>query len=95
VKVTINRLTVEERKKHIEQGLCFRCHKAGHRAQDHNADRSLKQGVYAQTSRKFKRKFEPKKRMGAQTYAQIRAMMANLPEEEKEVCIASMEEQGF
>jgi hypothetical protein len=33
--------------------------------------------------------------MGTQAYAQIRAMMAELPEEERETCIASMEEQGF
>jgi len=95
VKVTISRLTVEERKKHMEQGLCFRCHKTGHRAQDHNTDGSLKQGVYANAPRKFERKFEPKKRTGAQAYAQIRTMIADLPEEEKEICIASMEEQGF
>jgi hypothetical protein len=24
-------LTPEERKKHIEEGLCFNCHKKGHR----------------------------------------------------------------
>jgi hypothetical protein len=24
-------LTPEERKKHIEEGLCFKCHKKGHR----------------------------------------------------------------
>jgi hypothetical protein len=24
-------LTREERKKHIEEGLCFKCHKKGHR----------------------------------------------------------------
>jgi hypothetical protein len=24
-------LTFEERKKHIEEGLCFQCHKKGHR----------------------------------------------------------------
>jgi hypothetical protein len=24
-------LTHEERKKHIEEGLCFKCHKKGHR----------------------------------------------------------------
>jgi cbb3-type cytochrome oxidase cytochrome c subunit len=26
-----NALTHEERKKHIEEGLCFKCHKKGHR----------------------------------------------------------------
>jgi hypothetical protein len=26
-----NALTLEERKKHIEEGLCFKCHKKGHR----------------------------------------------------------------
>jgi hypothetical protein len=24
-------LTLEERKRHIEEGLCFKCHKKGHR----------------------------------------------------------------
>jgi hypothetical protein len=24
-------LTPEERKKHIEEGMCFKCHKKGHR----------------------------------------------------------------
>ena len=78
---------MEERKKHIEQGLCFRCHKTGHWAQDYNADGFLKQGVYANAPKKFERKFEPKKQMGAQAYARIRAMMADLLKEEKEVCI--------
>jgi hypothetical protein len=65
IKITISHLTVEERKKHMEQGLCFRCHKTGHQAQDHNADGSLKQGVYAHAPRKFERKFESKNRTDA------------------------------
>jgi hypothetical protein len=24
-------MTVEERKRHMEEGLCFKCHKKGHR----------------------------------------------------------------
>jgi hypothetical protein len=24
-------LTLEERKRHIEEGMCFKCHKKGHR----------------------------------------------------------------
>jgi len=28
-------LTPDERKKHLRQGLCFKCHKKGHRSMDH------------------------------------------------------------
>jgi len=34
----INRLTAQEQADHMKKGLCFVCHQAGHRANDHGLD---------------------------------------------------------
>ena len=99
IQVNVRKLTTEERNRHMKEGLCFRCHNPGHRSKDHNPDGTMKRGIqnspqrfYPQPTSSDRPKF---KRTGAQTYSTIRAMMAELPDEEREICMRNMEDQGF
>ena len=78
VKITISCLLIEKWEKHMKQGLCFRCYRAGHCAVDHNPNGSLKKGTYS-TPRTTQFITEQKpvfKRTGAQIYTSIKAIMA-------------------
>lgn len=83
----IDRLTIQERDEHMKRGLCFECHKFGHRASDHKAGGSI-----PQTQRKEEQKTPMK---GKDAYMKIRALMAELDEEEKEIALKNMEDEGF
>jgi hypothetical protein len=86
--IEINRLTPAERMEHMRKGLCFLCHKPGHRSSDHN-----KTGPVYTPTHASPYKYSPKK--GADAYASIKAIMAELDEEEKGKTYRLMEESGF
>jgi hypothetical protein len=99
LQLTLRSLNIEERERHIREGLCFRCHRTGHRSRDHNSDGTLRRGAQSYQPR-FRSQTtssdRPKiKRTGAQTYTAIRTMMASLTDEEREICMRNMEEEGF
>jgi hypothetical protein len=71
---------------HMRKGLCFVCHKPGHHSSNH------KHGIPPQTTPTYR--YTPKKK-GAEAYANIRAIMADLDEEEKGKTLRLMEEMGF
>jgi hypothetical protein len=82
----LNRLSNSERMEHMRKGLCFICHKPGHRSGDHKKD-----GTVATTS-------APKpwqKKTGEGLYKNLRSMMAELDEEEREKALAILEDKGF
>lgn len=79
--ITINRLSISERDEHMKKGLCFECHKPGHRASDHKAGTPS-------TPQKTPLK-------GKDAYARIRTILTELDEDEKEVALKNMEEEGF
>jgi hypothetical protein len=93
----INRLSQQERNKHMQKGLCFMCHSPGHRASDH------KHGSFPpldQTNRRgyllpeLMNRFTPK-RKGTEAYANIKAILGDLDEEERGKTLTLMEEAGF
>lgn len=84
-KVEINRLSPQQREEHMKKGLCFECHKTGHRASDHRAGGSTSTN---NTWRKTLMK-------GKEAYQKIRSMLEEMGEEEKEVVLKSMEDEGF
>jgi hypothetical protein len=77
----IDRLSIQERDNHMKKGLCFECHKPGHRASDHRAGTS-------NTPQK-----PPMK--GKDAYQKICALLTELDEDEKEAALKEMEEEGF
>jgi Retrotransposon gag protein len=81
------RLTQEERLDHLRKGKCFVCHQTGHRSSNHKGGRTPpcnNQG-----------RFVPQKRNTTDTYKKIRALVAELPKEEKEEVFKKMEDLGF
>jgi hypothetical protein len=99
LQLTLRGLNTEERERHIREGLCFKCHRTGHRSKDHNPDGTLRRGAQSYQPR-FRSQTtssdRPKiKRTGVQTYTAIRTMMASLTDEEREICMRNMEEEGF
>jgi Retrotransposon gag protein len=88
----INRLSNQERAEHMRKGLCFICHQQGHRSSDH------KNGNIPTPSfspNRNENRYQPQKKSGTDTYAKIRALMAELDEEEKGKTLLLMEQSGF
>jgi hypothetical protein len=79
-------LMTQQRKDHIERGLCFVCHLPGHTSRAHKGGRN--------TSSSNKPKcFIPQKKQGG--YVRIKALMAELGEEEREETLQELEQKGF
>ncbi|GLB35582.1 putative reverse transcriptase-rnase h-integrase [Lyophyllum shimeji] len=85
----VDRLSLEEREEHFKKGLCFECHKPGHRAADHKKGTVPEQKKYDFTSRK------EAPRTGKETHLRIKAMIEALDEKEKEECMKKLEDEGF
>lgn len=88
----VDRLSLDEQKKHMEKGLCFFCHKPSHRAADH------KGGNVPPSTEPKKFSFSKKEehpQTGKNAYSRMRAIMAELPENERDECLKELEEQGF
>jgi Retrotransposon gag protein len=81
------RLTQEERLDNFRKGKCFICHQTGHRSSDHKGGRTPPQNNQG--------RFVPQKRNAADAYKKIRALVAELPEEEKEKVFKKIEDSGF
>ncbi|GLB45353.1 putative reverse transcriptase-rnase h-integrase [Lyophyllum shimeji] len=84
----VDRLSLEEREEHFKKGLCFECHKPGHRAADH------KKGIVPEQKKydfSFKRE-APK--TGKETHLRIKAMIEALDEKEKEECMKKLEDEA-
>ena len=85
--IEINRLSPAERTEHMRKGLCFLCHKPGHHSSNHNKAGPVHTLIHAPAY-----KYTPKK--GTNAYASIKAIMAELDEEEKGKTYLLMEESG-
>lgn len=82
--MNIDRLSMQEKDEHMKKGLCFECHKPGHRASDHRAGTS--QNTFRAPAEKMK---------GKDAYQKIRSIISGLEDEERDVAIKNMEEEGF
>jgi hypothetical protein len=87
----VDRLSLSERREHMKKGLCFVCHQMGHRASFHKGQGGGRSGQSG--SRRSTPERDP--RTGKFVYSKMRTMMAELPEDEKEEVMKSMEEEGF
>ena len=86
--IEINHLSPSKRMEHMRKGLCFLCHKPGHRSSDHEGGSPIQTPMHAPAY-----KYSPKK--GADAYTNIKAIMAKLDEEEKGKAYLLIEESGF
>ena len=94
----VDKMTVEERKRHMEENRCFNCHKIGHRAKD---CRQKKQGTSRQeeesktnTERNLV-KYDGKKTANT-ARALIRNLVAEMEKEEKDKLFEGiLEDQDF
>jgi hypothetical protein len=90
--IEINRMTAQEREEHMKKGLCFRCHRPGHRSSDHKGG-----NIPSTPERSFIPRQYPKMKnlSGRDAYLQIKAMTADLDPNEKEKMMDIMVETGF
>lgn len=79
----VNRLSVEEQRDYMKKGLCFRCGRRGH----------LSKECPKKNSGEIKKTDLPKG--GKDTATRIRAMLQELPENEREVAYSQLENEGF
>ena len=80
----INRLTIEERKKYMKKGKCFKCGQTGHMSHDHVTNPELNKGNtsnYGKPVSPYKAIMPPSGRNAAQ---KIRALMMELDGKELE-----------
>jgi hypothetical protein len=93
----INHLSQQERNEHMQKGLCFICHGPGHWASDH------KHGNFLPLDQMNKCGYLPPKqtnhftlrKKGREAYANIKAILGELDEEERGRTLTLMEEAGF
>ncbi|KAF9455406.1 hypothetical protein BDZ94DRAFT_1180040 [Collybia nuda] len=79
--IEINRLSIQEKDEHFKRGLCFECHQPGHRASAHRAGTTT---------------YQPKKEEVKKIpYQNIRAILVELGDEERNVTLDQMEKEGF
>ena len=88
--LNIDQLSYQEHTEHIKKGLCFICHKPGHRASDHKGRQTPPPFSPPNSANRY----QPKK-TGASAYAAIKAAMMNLDDEEKGKTLKLLEELGF
>ena len=69
----IDRLTTEEREKHVQENQCFNCHKIGHRAKDCRTKPTNDQNKYNRI-----------KKTATTARAMIRNLVADMDNKEKE-----------
>uniref|UniRef100_A0A0W0G4F4 CCHC-type domain-containing protein n=1 Tax=Moniliophthora roreri TaxID=221103 RepID=A0A0W0G4F4_MONRR len=83
--VTIKQIVDIDRKEYMAKGLCFRCGRNGHRIKD----------CPDMPKKDKKRQEEPKKLSKEERFAKIRALVNDQMEEEKNLLIDLMEQEGF
>ena len=101
--IKARRMTIEEREKHIRNGLCFRCHQTGHVAREcalpgPSRSRQVNNTYHAPTPAPTSPTPSPpsiKSTIAADAFAQMRAIYKGLSDEEQTSLIKSMESTGF
>jgi len=81
----------ERRQKLMKEGKCFNCETWGHRAKD-CPKKAVNQG---QTPKPQTPPPEKKIFKGKESFAHIKAMIAELPDEEKDTFWKTVDEEGF
>jgi hypothetical protein len=91
-------LTTEQREEHMKKGLCFKCHKSGHRSRECTEPGRTPpvKTPPAYSPRPTTSSSVPNKKMTPkEIYAQIRSLTTNMNDDEKEELDKLAEEEGF
>src|ERR1700679_2551380 len=89
-------LTTEQRDEHMKKGLCFKCHKPGHRGREcPGAGETLVKTPPAYSPKPNTYSTPNKKMTPKEIYAHIRSLTTSMNEEEKEELDKLAEEEGF
>ncbi|KAI3605849.1 hypothetical protein WG66_012479 [Moniliophthora roreri] len=83
--VTIKQISEIDQKEYMAKGLCFRCGRGGHQIRD----------CPDVVKKEEKKKEEPRKLLKEERFAKIRALVNDQTEEEKNMLIDLMEQEGF
>jgi len=86
----IDRLSTEQMTDHVKKGLCFHCHKTGHRSRECPDKQNRNQN-----SNQTPNRFQNLKKTGRTTYAMVRSLAQELDEEERSNFLNLMEQEGF
>jgi len=90
----IDRLMAQEQANHMKKGLCFVCHQAGHRANDHGPGSSTG-SKKTLTPYTLPANTHPTFSEAKGAYAHIKTIYGGLSDEEKKKLTDAMEDQGF
>ena len=91
----IDALSVEQQEEHMQKGLCFRCHKPGHRTCECKEGTTPAATTSKPPSYTLKTVEPVKKMTPKEIYAHIRSLTTLMSEEEKGELDALAEEEGF
>ncbi|KAI3621306.1 hypothetical protein WG66_014559 [Moniliophthora roreri] len=83
-KVAVKQISEIDQKEYMAKGLCFQCGREGHRIRD-----------CPDAIKKEEKKEEPRKLSKEERFAKIRALVNDQTEEEKNMLIDLMEQEGF
>ena len=89
----IDRLSTEQMSDHMKKGLCFNCHRTGHKSQEcpdkNNRDNQN------QNQNQIPEQFNNVKKTRRTTYAMVQSLAQELDEEERSTFLNLMEQEGF
>jgi hypothetical protein len=83
----VDSMSTEQKNAAMKEGRCFKCNERGHLARNCPGQKKKEESPPIYTP--------PKKKMGKELHTQIRALMKDMEEDEKEKFFAEAEEQGF
>ena len=89
----IDRLSTEQMSDHMKKGLCFNCHKTGHKSRE-CPDKNNRNNQN-QNRNQIPERFNNVKKTGRTTYAMVRSLAQELDEEERSTFLNLMEQEGF
>ena len=87
----IDYMSTDKRTEMMRKGLCFKCEKPGHRANDPEFHPENQRGGYIP----LKRPMEKPKMTGKQLHAHVRTLMAQMEEKDKEEFFKDAADEGF
>ena len=91
----IDRLSTEQMSDHMKKGLCFNCHRTGHKSRECPNKNNRNNQNQIQIQNQIPKRFNNVKKTGRTTYAMVRSLAQELDKEERSTFLNLMEQEGF